>query len=63
MSSLQGRPFLEFTPEVISSANVEQILALIHITLDQERNFTPAALHQALLDGRAVAWLERLGSS
>ncbi|MCT1435941.1 DUF262 domain-containing protein [Brachybacterium paraconglomeratum] len=63
MSSLQGRPFVEFTPEVITGSTHVQVLALIHITLEQEQYFNPAALHQSLLDGRAIAWLERLRSS
>lgn len=63
MRLLEGRPFLEFTPEVIAGAPAEQILALIHITLDQEKNYNPVALHQTLMDGRAVAWLARLSIS
>ena len=60
MTPLDGRPFHEFAPEIISDSSSEQVLALIQLTLQQESMFNPRALHDAIVDGHASAWLVRL---
>lgn len=60
MALLDGRPFHQFTPGVIDGSTCEQVRALIQLTLDQEAHFDPRALHDAVLDGRDIAWLLRL---
>lgn len=60
LALLGGRPFHEFTPYVIAGSSCEQVLALGQLALDQEAHFDPRILHDAVLDGRANAWLLRL---
>ena len=60
MTPLDGRPFHAFAPEIISDSSSEQVLALIQLTLQQESMFNPRALHDAIVDGHASAWLVRL---
>jgi uncharacterized protein with ParB-like and HNH nuclease domain len=57
---LDGRKYVDFTPDVIESASPTQVLAVIQLALQLAEQFDPAALHDAMIDGRARAWVTRL---
>ena len=63
MTALGSRPVMEFEPSIILGSTPEQVLALVQMTLQQEMQIDPGFFHRAILDGRAVAWLGRLGDS
>lgn len=60
LASLEGHPFPEFTAEVIRDSSPSKIIALTQLTLQQEKVFDPYAFHNALVDGRALAWMKVL---
>src|SRR5699024_9887351 len=57
---LHDRTYVEFTPEVVESVPKTQVLAVIQLALQLEEQINPAELHNAMIDGRAHAWMARL---
>ena len=59
-TALGSKRLADLTADVLTTSSVESVLAAIQLTLHAEEVFDDAALHVAILDGRATAWVERL---